>query len=245
MTFLSSPNSYIRPARFCKASKVNRAPKIITNILRVLDQNKLSGKGLIVIGTNVLYAYEMMSGVYLDYAIMATQDIDLLWDTRARLTLLAMHHLNNYGLLGLLKKADKSFEILKPKSFTAINKEGYMVDLVQAEPKSIAMISPKMIGDDNDIHAASVKNLQWLISSPKIKQMIIGKDGYPAVMIVPDPRAFALHKIWLSAQTDRDAMKKKRDFSQGAAIIRLIMNYLPQYPLKRFGFKNVSQGHIG
>jgi hypothetical protein len=217
-------------ARICKAVKVNRTPKIVTQILSVLDQNKLSGKGLVVIGTNVMYAYEILASVYLDAAIMATQDLDLMWDTRTKLTLFAIHQMNNEGLLGLLKQVDKSFEMITSKSFRAVNKEGYMVDLVQAEPKSIAVNPPGTIGNDNDIHAAPVKNLQWLISSPKVKQTIIGNDGYPANIVVPDPRAFVLHKIWLSSQIDRDAIKKKRDFAQGVAIAKLIMTYLPQYP---------------
>jgi len=222
----------IEQSRFCKAAKINRVPDIITNILRILHQNQLLGKGLIVVGTNAIYAYEVMAGIYFDHSIMATRDIDLLWDVRPKLTFLSNQIASEYGLLGLLKKADKTFEILEPKSFRAINKDGYMVDLIQAEPKSVFIKSPNTMGNENDIHAASVKNSQWLLSSPKVKQVIIGNNGYPAMMIVPDPRAFALHKIWLSTQKERDRLKKKRDFAQGVAIAKLIMNFLPQYCFK-------------
>ncbi len=33
-------------------------------------------------------------------------------------------------------------------------------------------------------------------------------------MVCPDPRAFALHKIWMNAQPDRNPLKKQRDHNQ-------------------------------
>ncbi len=48
-------------------------------------------------------------------------------------------------------------------------------------------------------------------------------------MAVPDPRAFALHKLWLAGQPDRNPLKKRRDENQGLAVAQLIIRYLPQY----------------
>jgi hypothetical protein len=59
--------------------------------------------------------------------------------------------------------------------------------------------------------------------------VIIGDDGYPVSMVVPDPRAFAIHKVWLSEQTDREPVKKKRDEDQGLVIALLVIKYMPQY----------------
>ena len=85
------------------------------------------------------------------------------------------------------------------------------------------------MGPPGDLEAAEIRNLQWLVSSPKFKQVVIGDDGYPAAMACPDPRAFALHKIWLSKQPDRDPLKKKRDRHQALAVAFLVSRYLPQY----------------
>jgi hypothetical protein len=51
----------------------------------------------------------------------------------------------------------------------------------------------------------------------------------PAPMIVPDPRAFALHKFWLSSPDDREPVKKQRDREQAMAVGKLIAEHLPQY----------------
>ncbi len=57
-------------------------------------------------------------------------------------------------------------------------------------------------------------------------QIVFAENGYPVRFIVPDPRVFALHKIWLSLQPARDPMKRKRDFRQGEAVASLALEYL-------------------
>jgi hypothetical protein len=51
----------------------------------------------------------------------------------------------------------------------------------------------------------------------------------PAPMIVSDPRAFVLHKFWLSNQDDREPVKKKRDREQAIAVGKLVVEHLTQY----------------
>ena len=51
------------------------------------------------------------------------------------------------------------------------------------------------------------------------------------MMPVPDPRAFAIHKAWLSNQPDREPVKKTRDFGQAAMLFTLLQEYLPNYPM--------------
>jgi hypothetical protein len=104
-----------------------------------------------------------------------------------------------------------------------------MVDLIKPESKSLLKKDPVRMGGPGDLKAPEIRSLQWLISSPKFSQVIIGDDGYPVSMVVPDPRAFSIHKVWLSEQPDREPVKKKRDNDQGLAIALLAIKYLPQY----------------
>jgi hypothetical protein len=102
-----------------------------------------------------------------------------------------------------------------------------MVDLLKPEPRPEHLLEKRRVGANGDLVAAEIQNLQWLVSSPKFNQIIIGDDGYPAVMAVPDPRAFALHKLWLSRQTDREPIKRKRDKEQALAVGLPVLHYLP------------------
>jgi hypothetical protein len=156
--------------------------------------------------------------------------MDILWDSRARLRLLAFADLEPAGLLGVLRKADPSFRMIGVNNFRCVNRAGYMVDLVKAEPRSIHIKDTRQMGDKDDLTAAEIRNLQWLLSSPAFTQTVIGDDGFPATMVAPDPRAFALHKLWLGHQPDREPIKKKRDEAQALAVLKLTLQYLPGHP---------------
>ena len=217
-------------ARFCKAAKIQRVPRIVARILRKLDQERLLERSVTVIGTNAIYAYEAAAGVFLDRPILATGDMDILWDVRSRLLLsMADGKPSQTGLIDILRKADRSFAPMKSQMFRAVNSNGYMVDLVNAEPRQIMARERRRMGDSGDLEADEIRNLQWLLSSPKFSHTVIGEDGYPARMVCPDPRGFALHKIWLSRQQDREPLKKKRDRHQAQAVAFLIKRYLLQY----------------
>lgn len=224
-------------ARFCKAAMIQRVPRPITRILRLLDEQKLLGRNVMVIGTNAMYAYEAFAGVFFESSIMATGDMDILWDIRPRLSIAVDSPLGPGGLLGILKKSDRSFELLKPHSFQAVNKDGFLVDLIKAEPRDVLIVEQRRMGGKGDLEATEIKNLHWLLSSQKINQVVIGDDGFPAIMAVPDPRAFSAHKIWLSSQPDRNPIKKPRDRSQGLGVAQLVIQYLPQYPFKKSELK--------
>jgi hypothetical protein len=214
-------------ARFCRAARIARVPRIVGSILRLLESEKLLGSSFQVIGTNALYAYEASAGIFFESGLMATQDVDILWDIRSRLQLHAGAKAELGGFLAILQQADPSFELVRKRSFRAVNRKGYMVDLLKPEPRPAHLLEKRQMGASGDLVAAEIRNLQWLIASPKLTQCVIGDDGYPAVMVVPDPRAFALHKLWLSRQTDREPIKRKRDKEQALSVCMLILHYLP------------------
>ncbi len=216
-------------ARFCKAALIQRVPRIVCKILKVLDLNNLLGRNVLVIGTNAMYAYEAAAGVFLESPVLATQDMDLLWDVRPELTLYADPKIDQTGLINLLRKADRSFEPITPRSYRAVNRTGYMVDLIKPEPKSMLKKERKRMGIIGDLEATEIRNLNWPIASPKFIQNVIGDDGYPVKMAVPDPRGFVLHKIWMSQQPDREPVKKQRDHNQAITVGQLIAQYLPQF----------------
>jgi Nucleotidyltransferase len=43
--------------------------------------------------------------------------------------------------------------------------------------------------------------------------------------VVPEPRVFALHKLWVALQPTRDPIKRKRDLHQAEALVQLALDY--------------------
>ena len=210
-------------ARLNKALRLARVPRVVGRILRELDGRDLLG-AFTVLGTQAMYAYEAAGGVQFLLELLASGDVDLLYDARRKLTLVS-ERLDEEGLLGLLRKADRTFEPIQKQGFRAANAGQFMVDLIIA-PRAMHENGPVTFGAD-DLVAAEVPGLQWLVNSPKLDAVAVDEDGLPVPFRVPDPRAFALHKAWLSRQDRREPLKKQRDLAQAREIAQLIREYLP------------------
>ena len=216
-------------AKFAKAARINRVPLIVAKITRELDRSGLLDS-ISIVGTNAIYAYEEMAACRVSSGLMATSDVDFLWDSRSKISLASKGKLT--GFLDLIKKADKSFERTKAL-YRAVNKDGFMVDLIKAEPKDvIRSIEREQMGDHYDLKASGIGSLRWLINSPKVETVAIDQQGYPFRMSVPDPRCFAIHKLWLSEQPTRRAEKAMRDRAQAIAVAEIIIDRLPQFRFK-------------
>ena len=221
-------------ARLDEMAPVNRAyglgrvPIIAARILRALDGAKLMGTAVDVVGTHALYAYERMAGVFVTGGHLATGDVDLLYDARARLRLLGADVARS-GLAGLLQKVDRSFALTGAGSFRAVNRDGFMVDLIQPPPKNrmAAPVRSRIGTNADDLSAVEIEGLAWLVNSPKVETIVMDARGYPLSFVTPDPRAFALHKLWLAERVDRDPLKKRRDKAQGNLIAELLTSRMP------------------
>jgi hypothetical protein len=213
-------------ARLNKALRIARVPRIVARVLREIDRAELTGS-FTVLGTQALYAYESLAGVQYLSELLASGDVDLLFDARHKLTVVA-EKMDGEGLLGLLKKADRSFECIRKNGYRAANAGQFMVDLIIA-PRAMQISNPVTFAAD-DLVAAEVPGLQWLLNSPKALATVVDENGNPAQMRVPDPRAFALHKAWLSQQTHREPIKKPRDLAQARAVAATVREFLPHLP---------------
>jgi hypothetical protein len=213
-------------ARLNKALRLNRVPRVVARVLRELDRVGLHDS-FTVIGTQALYAYEAVGGAHFLLELLASGDVDLLYDARKKMTVVS-DKLDGQGLLGLLKKADKTFECVRENGYRAANAGQFMVDLVLA-PRGMKD-SESISFAESDLVATEVPGLQWLLNSPKLNAVAIDEDGWPVSIRVPDPRAFALHKAWLSGLPEREPIKKPRDLEQAQAVAKLVQAEMPHLP---------------
>lgn len=210
-----------------RALNLGRVPKLTARILRMLDKKQLLGRHLLVVGTNALFAYEAKAGVHLSSDLLATADADLLWDVRSRIELL-VPDVRRDGILALLQKVDRSFHTRRAHDFRATNRDGFLVDLIR--PQDVNVMRPdvrRTLGESaDDLHGAPIQGLTWLLNVPRFEAITIAEDGHAVRMITIDPRAFALHKLWVSRQPDRDPLKRPRDQAQAKAASTLSSKYL-------------------
>ncbi|MBF0372417.1 MAG: nucleotidyltransferase domain-containing protein [Alphaproteobacteria bacterium] len=215
--------------RLNKAVYLGRVPTIAAKILRRLHRAGLLGRNVFVTGTHAIHAYEAAAGVMLDRDLTATGDLDLMMEARAKLRL-SISGLPVGGLIDLLAEVDRSF--VKQGAFSAVNRDGYAVDLIKATP------TPPWLDETSsfaagDLEAAMIGNLRWVQHAPKFDGVAIAEDGLPVPMACPDPRAYALYKLWMGTNDpDRDPVKRPRDLAQAEAVATIVHRWLPQLPFE-------------
>lgn len=215
----------LRPlaSRLEKMAPVNRAigigriPTIAARILRELDSEGLLGSHIIVAGTNALYAYEAAAGVFVGGEHVATGDADLLWDARRSILLSSAGVVRKQGFLSILRRVDSTF--VAQHGLVATNDRGYIVDLITPEQKPPRLVSAI------DIDAQPIGGMEWLIAAPQFEHTIVGADGIPLRIVVPEPRTFALHKYWVSQQPSRNVVKRAKDVAHCRIVTTLSETY--------------------
>ena len=213
-------------ARFCRAALIHRVPEPVTRILRYLPPGDLANAPLMVIDTHALHALEFAAGVF----IGTPPDSPLFSGAAQRLTLAATASVAPDTFLRLLRRADRSYSYknLPGDGLAAVNKQGFRVRLLR--PPTARSPHRVMVRDAPGVTVpAESGDLAALMGAPKFFQVVISRRGDPVTMVVPDPRALALHKLWLSQRQDREPLKRTRDRCQAAALAELILRYLPQY----------------
>ncbi len=202
---------------------LGRVPTLSARIMRALDAAHLLGHGLRVIGTHALYAFEAAAGVRFSTDVMTTEDIDLLFDARASLVFLAEEDIGERSLLGLLRRVDRSFERGR-QTFQASNRDGFVVDLVRPMRNPPWRNERSSLADpEADLDAVQIA---------AFNAVAVDQRGFPLRIVAPDPRAFAVHKLWLSRRLDRDPVKSRRDAAQAKAVASLVARFLPHLPFR-------------
>lgn len=186
--------------RLNRALRVGRVDPLVVALLGRLASTRLSPH-FKVVGTHALYAYETAAGVRLDSGTVATRDIDLLWDTRKRLQFSTQLARVDSSMLGVLKKVDPTFRIRQSQKYTAVNKDGFEVDII--------------------------RRANVLLDAPGFSAVIVATNGTMARMDTVHPATFVAFKRWMADQTGREALKRRRDALQADAVQTLMETYLP------------------
>jgi len=213
--------------RMNRALRVGRVEPLVVALLNRLASTKLS-EHFRVVGTHALYAYEAAAGVRLATEALATRDFDLLWDTRKRIIFSTQLARVDSSMLGVLKKVDASFRMRQSQKYTAVNKDGFEVDIIRREQTGGDPHPIKLSDADEDFWVVQARRANVLLDSPGFSSVIVATNGTMARMNTLHPATFVAFKRWMAGQADRDPLKRCRDVLQADAVQVLVDQYLPQ-----------------
>ncbi len=211
--------------RLNRALRVGRVPNIVVRLLRALEDAEISDH-FIVVGTHALYAYETEAGVLMASAAIATQDIDLLWDTRKRFKLATQLKREDISIIDLLKNVDKSFQIRDDQKYTAVNSAGFEVDIIRREVKEGDPHPIRISHHEDDFWVTQAKRAEVLINAQRFSSIVVATNGEMAQMNTIAPQSFVDFKKWLANQKTREPIKRSRDKLQAQAVEQLISDGL-------------------
>ena len=218
-------------ARMDEQRKLNRVygagrvPSIIVKVLQALGKAGIADQFLTV-GTNAVYAYESASGVRVDNDTLATRDLELLFDTRQRAAFVSTLRRLDSSLLAVLRKADKSFAVMRGQLQTAVNDDGYEVDIIRRTAKDGDPHPLRMSASEDDLWAVQVSSGEKMLGARKFEQLVISTTGEMAQMQTLHPLDFIRIKTALAAKPGRDPLKAPKDALQARVVQQLWDGYL-------------------
>ena len=208
--------------RLNKALKAGRVPSVVVSVLRTLEDAGL-GQHFTVVGTHALYAYETAAGVRIVQGALATQDVDLLWDARRRVRFITDLGKLDSSMLGVLKRADATFQRKEGHAETAINAKGFEVDFLRRQPEGDDPHPFRFSDDEGDLWPVQAVRASVLTNAPRFDHVVISATGRMALMRTIAPESFVEFKRWMAAKVpQRPESKRRRDLRQADIVQALL-----------------------
>lgn len=189
----------------------------VGRILEALERSGLFDSGLIVVGTIAFQMYPIIVGRHLANAGMMTNDADFAVASIVDIK-------GDADLTTILQRGDPSFipqnqlkKSAAPKRFRAAN--GFEVEI----------LTP--VRTRKDANPVAVKNIAASATPLHYLEFLI-KDAMPAVALygsgvrvkIPQPERYAVHKLIIAAQPERDRAKRRKDLVQAKELIEALAN---------------------
>ncbi|MBB3862311.1 hypothetical protein GGQ88_003611 [Novosphingobium hassiacum] len=213
-------------ASLYRALRLPMLPADAGKILREADRLRFLGDQAMVVGTNALIAYALEANGFIRDAPQETMDFDM-----------ALTGINadedRPTLWKVLKETDMTYSVNTERPFQARNAKAYEVEILSAPSRiggQIAQDRPRPI---------PLPEQEWLLNGRQVDRVVGVRDGEAARMVVPDPRWFALQKLWMAEKPERDPQKKPKDHKQGTALLDAIWLTMRHYPMDNTFFEEL------
>ena len=221
-----------------KVYGVGRTPQIVVSLLQSMEKAGIAEQFLTV-GTHALYAYESACGVRVGTDALATRDVDLLYDTRQHVAFVTTMKRLDASLIGIFRRADKTFHFRSDQRQTAVNDDGFEIDLIRRTARDSDPHPLVMSAKEEDFWAVQVASGNQLVSGRRFAQMVVSARGDMALMRTVHPLDFVRVKSTIAASPQRDPLKRPKDALQAEIVQGLWNEYLmhlhrPQVPDQSF-----------
>lgn len=187
-------------------------------LLREADLRQMLATSVVVVGTNAMPAYAIEAAGLIREAPDETEDFDLAWIADEGSD-------SGHSLWAMLKAVDPTYTVNTERPFQARNSKAYEVEVLVAPSRKGGMART------DQPRPVTLPEQEWLLNGRLVDQIVACRDATPARIVAPDPRWFALQKLWMSGQDKRNPLKRRKDRLQAIALLNTIAEAVPQFRL--------------
>lgn len=232
-----------------------RLPQVMTmpaKILFEMDVRGLLDESFIVVGSSAFPAYEIEAGGKFMDGLDETEDFDLSWRPSTGIfpwqnpkiipaagdislsaidTPIHQNEVMQQSLFDVAIEVDKTFSTAMFSGHKLRNKDAFEIDVLCRSGdhfKSEVEDRNKIFGDR--LSPLELEGQDILHLGQKLRHIVVGRNGTPAPLMVPDPRCMAIHKHWLSQRPDRTPQKRRKD-SRQAEVLWNACHHMPRFPV--------------
>lgn len=205
-------------ARIYRALRLPLIDSPAGDLLRAIDCHSFLGRRVMVVGTNAIPVYSIEANAFLVDMPDQTADFDLAWSSAEPAD-------DDELLLPILKEVDPTYTVNSERPFQARNSKAYEVELLVAPSRESTLNTRELL------RPVAMPEQEWLLRGRPVEHVVVTRDLKPARIIAPDPRWFALHKLWMSDKPGRSQQKKPKDRKQGLLLLHAVAEAMPHYPL--------------
>lgn len=195
----------------------------IGQVVEALAQAGVFRLRAVLVGTIAYQTYSAMLGIRLSASTLQTGDVDI-----------AQHRTISVAIkdetpppLDTLKKVDKSFRdvptIADPRRSTSyVASGGLRVDFLTPNRGADSGKPERLPALATDAHP--LRFLDFLIHEPVNAVVLHGKGIY---VTVPAPERYALHKLIIARQPERENQKRSKDLMQAESLLAILVEQRP------------------
>ena len=132
------------------------------------------------------------------------------------------------SMLAALQKVDKTFQVNEDQKYTAINKDGFEVDIIRRMAKEGDPHPIRLSDAEEDFWGVQAERADELVNAPEFSEIVVAENGTMARLTTIHPAVFVSFKRWMSKEPDRDPLKRRRDSLQADAVEWALHERLPQ-----------------
>jgi hypothetical protein len=117
--------------------------------------------------------------------------------------------------------------VSEEQKHTAINKEGFEVDIIRGLATDGDPHPIRLSAADDDFWVVQAKRASDLLNAEEFSEIVVADNGTMARMTTIHPRVFVIFKRWMSKESERDPLKRRRDALQADAVEWILLERLP------------------